>query len=120
MNDTNIANVRTGFTAAWIGIVVWIAAKLGWEIDVEDPTVILILGGTGAIVWRASELLARIPYVGYVLFGINKEPAYPQPTPPNPAEPESLRDQGVVANDTVWTIVGILAIVALVLWILGR
>lgn len=119
MNDTTIAWTRTTFTALWTGFVIWLAAKLGWTVDVEDPTVILVIGLTGGVVWRLSELLANVPYLGYILFGINKSPGYDQPTPPNPAEEAGAPD-GFANNDVVWTIVGILAIVALILYILSR
>lgn len=87
MNDANIANIRTGFTAAWTGINIYIAAKLGWEIDPTDPTVIPIIGAAGAVVWRASETLAQVPYLGYILFGVNKTPGYKDSPPVNPEVP---------------------------------
>ena len=87
MNDTQIAWTRTTFTALWTGVVLWAFAKFGWSIDPENPTTIIVIGLTGGIVWRLSELLAGVKYLGYILFGINKEPSYPQPTPPNPPTP---------------------------------
>lgn len=80
MTDTNIAWTRTTFTALWTGVVIWLAAKLGWALDPENPTAIIAIGLTGGIVWRLSELLANVKYVGYILFGINKDPEY-TPTP---------------------------------------
>ncbi len=81
MNDTVVAWTRTTFTALWTGFVIWLAAKLGWTVDVDEPTAILVIGLTGGVVWRLSELLAKVPYVGYILFGINKTPSY-TPLPP--------------------------------------
>lgn len=83
-NDTNIAWTRTTFTALWLGVSVWAAAKFGWQLDAEDPVSILIVGFTGGIVWRVSEALAKIPYLGYIVFGINKAPAYADSPPDNP------------------------------------
>lgn len=87
-NDTNIAWTRTTFTFLWTGVVVWAAAKFGWELDVTNPTSILVVGLAGGIVWRASELLSKVKYLGYILFGINKEPGYGNPPPVNPPIPE--------------------------------
>ena len=87
MNDTQIAWTRTTFTALWTGFALWLAAKLGWLIDPENPTTIVVIGLTGGIVWRLSELLADVKYLGYILFGVNKEPSYPPPPPVNPPTP---------------------------------
>ena len=51
-------------------------AKLGWELDPESPLSIVVIGLTGGVVWRLSELLARVKYLGYILFGVNKTPDY--------------------------------------------
>lgn len=121
MNNTTIAWTRTTFTALWTGVAVYVAAVLGWEVDVNDPTVIIVIGLAGGVVWRISEILANIPYLGYILFGINKSPGYDQPTPPNPEQPaDAPLDGGFANNDVIWTLVGVLAIVALILYILGR
>lgn len=85
MNDTNVAWTRTTVNAGWLGLLVWLNARYGWGVDFESPWVILLVGFGAGIVWRLSELLSRIPYVGYVLFGINKEPSYsPLPPPVGP------------------------------------
>ncbi len=86
MNNTNIAWTRTTFTAFWMGLVLWAAAKAGWTIKTTDPWVILVIGLTGGVVWRVTELLANVKYLGYIFFGINKAPGYSQPTPPNPED----------------------------------
>ena len=94
MNNTQIAWTRTTFTSLWMGAVIYLFAKLGWELDVESPVTVLAIGLTGGVVWRVSELLANVPYLGYVLFGINKEPGYDQPTPPNPEVEAPAPDAG--------------------------
>ena len=82
--NTNIAWTRSTFTALWAGAVLWVVGLLGWEVDISNPTVIIAIGLIGSIVWRLSMELARIPWLGYVLFGINKAPGYDLPVLPNP------------------------------------
>lgn len=76
MNDTQIGWTRTTFTAMWTGFVLWLAARLGWELDFENPAVILAVGLVGAVVWRLSMVLARVKYLGWILFGVNTPPGY--------------------------------------------
>ncbi len=82
MDNTQIAWTRTTFTSLWLGVVLFVSAKLGWEFDAESPLAIIGIGLTGGVVWRASELLARVPYLGYILFGVDKEPVYVAPADP--------------------------------------
>ena len=87
-SNVNIAWTRTTFTALWTGFVIWVSAKLGWELNPENPVSILLVGLAGGAVWRLSELISKIPYLGYILFGINKEPGYDTPPPANPVTPK--------------------------------
>ena len=115
MNNTDIAWTRSTFTALWLGLVLWASARFGWELDVESPTTIVVVGLTGSVVWRFSEMLSKVPYVGYVLFGINKDPGYDQPTPPNPEQTAPPPDAGLGMIETiVLVVVVVLAIFGLV------
>lgn len=76
MNDTQIAWTRTTVNSLWLGLLVWLNARYEWGIDFESPWIILVVGFTAGIVWRLSHLVARVKYLGYVLFGIDTAPRY--------------------------------------------
>lgn len=103
MNDTQIAWTRTTVNSLWLGLLIWLNARYDWGIDFESAWSILLVGLSAGIVWRVSELLTKIPYVGYVLFGINKEPSY-SPLPPPVGEPVP-RDAGLTFIETILLVV---------------
>lgn len=76
MNDTRIGWTRTTVTSLWTGLVIYIASKLGMDIDPANPTVIIIIGLTSAIVWRLSIVLSKVKWLGWILFGVNAPPGY--------------------------------------------
>lgn len=117
LNDTNIAWTRTTVNALWLGLLVWLNARFDWGFDLESPWAILIIGISAGVVWRASELLTKIPYLGYVLFGINKEPSY-SPLPPPLGEPvpedHNVRDLGITFLETLLIVVAIAVVLILI------
>lgn len=84
--SANIATVRTGWnTTIVIGIAGAISRYTDVDLNVEDPLVVAVLGGAVVVFYRLSRVVAdRYTWVGYVLFGNARPPAYP-PAPPAPA-----------------------------------
>lgn len=86
LKDTTVGTVRTGVNAAWfIGVVVAVCDLFGWTVNVDELTPHLVwilptLGVLGGIFYRASRAVGdSIPVLGWVLFGIKKQPAYVDP-----------------------------------------
>jgi hypothetical protein len=88
MNDTTTATVRTTWNGALVAATIVAAAKVfGWTVNLDDLAPFLpVIAGAVAVFYRVSLALAeRWPWVGNVLFGVNKPPAYtPLPPPPAP------------------------------------
>jgi hypothetical protein len=116
MNNTNIATIRTAFTAFWTSFAISIAAWAGWDIEVGTWQYILAVTVGGGIVWRISELLAQVPILGYILFGVNKAPGYDQPTPPNPVieAPAPVDEGSVTLMDVVLVLGAIVLVIVLI------
>lgn len=90
--SANVGTVRTG----WNVTIVLIAAGLisrytDLELDVEDPIVVAVLGGAVTVFYRLSRVISdRYKWIGYVLFGSPRIPAYPaEPPAPAPLPPPS-------------------------------
>lgn len=115
MNDTQIAWTRTTVNSLWLGLLVWLNTRYDWGVDFESAWTILLVGVSAGVVWRVSEILSKVPYLGYVLFGVNKEPSYPQPTPPNPPQPADLRDAGLGIIEALLAVFIILVILVVLL-----
>lgn len=90
-SDTAVGWTRTTAQALVTAFLVWAAANVfETNLDVADPIFILIAGLAGGVVWRGSMVLAdRMPWLGYVLFVVNKAPGYADPPPVNPAIQEA-------------------------------
>ena len=116
MNDKNTATIRTTVNSAWVSAVAVLLTNLfGWEIDLNDPVVILVLPAVGVVVYRISVVLSeKIPWIGYILYGVNRSPGYAGPPPDVPvvAEPPPV-DRGDISNNMLWTVALILGIIIL-------
>lgn len=89
MTDTRIATVRTSWFATFAALVAFAAARLGFEIDTNDPLFMLAAPVVVGIGYRAALALSEaVPWVGYVFFGVNRSPGYTDPPPAFPAVAE--------------------------------
>lgn len=93
MSDSNTATIRTTVNATAILAVAYVVSKVsGNSVDTSDPQTIAIGGAVFGIFYRASTIISeKVPYAGYVLFGVNRSPEYTTPPPAVPAlanEPE--------------------------------
>lgn len=87
MSNHNTATIRTTVNAIVIFAVAWGASKItGRELDTSNPVIIVVGGVVFGILYRLSTVISeKIPYAGYVLFGVNRSPAYTDPPPAVPA-----------------------------------
>lgn len=87
MSDSNTATIRTTVNAVVIFAVAYVASKVtGREFATNDPWIILIGGVIFGVLYRLSTVISeKVPYAGYVLFGVNRSPAYTDPPPALPA-----------------------------------
>jgi hypothetical protein len=87
VSDSNTATIRTTVNAVVIFAVAYVASKVsGSELDTSDPVIIVVGGGVFGILYRLSTVISeKVPYAGYVLFGVNRSPAYTEPPPALPA-----------------------------------
>lgn len=79
MSDTNIATIRTTVPATWAALLVWACNKgFGWELNVDELLPYLpVFTAVAAIFYRLGRLIeAKVPWLGYVLFGSAKTPSY--------------------------------------------
>jgi hypothetical protein len=118
LTDHNTATVRTTWFITFASALAWlIHVVFDIEVATNDPTFIVIIGAFYGILYRLSVVLSeKVPYFGYVLFGVNRSPEYSEPPPDVPA----LADEGFAESGIIWTIVGILAIIALAIWIIAN
>jgi len=117
MNDTTIATVRTGWNTTIFAAFAALVYKLfGWEVKVEDllPYLPVILPVAAAF-YRLSRLISeKLPWIGYVLFGVNRPPSFASATPVNEPTP---KDSGQVPANLLWTVVGVLLVIVLLTWL---
>lgn len=87
MNDPNTATVRTTWNVVVLMVLTWIVTSItDKEVATDDPRIIIAAGVIVGIFYRLSVVLSEtVPYVGYVLFGVNRSPAYTTPPPDVPA-----------------------------------
>ena len=118
--DGHTASVRTGWVVGVVAALAWLASYFfDQTIETDNPWIILIAPVVVGVLHRTFLVLSEaIPYFGYIVFGINRSPRYSEPPPAVPAL--AGEDAGFADNDLIWTLVGVLAIVALILYILGR
>lgn len=92
MTDTRTATVRTSWHTTLIAALAYLASRLfGWEISTDDPLLLLVVPVVVGIFYRASVALSEaVPWIGYVLFGVNRSPEYSEPPPEVPR----LADEG--------------------------
>lgn len=78
MSDVRTATVRTTMPALWVSLLMWLAVRLGWDIEGDDWQVVMLVAPLVlGVVYRAGrELEARWPVVGRVLFGSSRRPSY--------------------------------------------
>lgn len=78
MSEKRVATVRTTMPAVWVSLVLFVAAKAGWDLGEEDWQVLLLIAPvvTGVVYRAGRELEARWPAVGRVLFGSSRVPSY--------------------------------------------
>lgn len=112
-----LTRIRTVLTAAvfWLGIagtvIAVIISALSDQINNDViGKLVYWLGIAGTAITTLSLIIRRVTEV------IPGQRGLLPVSEPIPAQ----RDAGFVENNVVWTIVGILAIVALILWITGR
>lgn len=86
MNDTRTATVRTSWFATFTAVVAFVAARLGLNIDTNDPLFLLAVPVVVGVLYRAALALSEaVPWIGYVFFGVNRSPEYTNPPPAFPA-----------------------------------
>jgi len=78
MSDVRVATVRTTMPAVWVSLLMWLAVRLGWDLDGDDWQVVMLVAPLvlGVVYRLGRELEARWPVVGRVLFGSGKVPSY--------------------------------------------
>ena len=78
MSDVRTATVRTTMPAVWVSLLMWLAVRLGWDIEGDDWQVVMLVAPLVlGVVYRAGrEAEARWPIVGRVLFGSARTPHY--------------------------------------------
>lgn len=78
MSDVRVATVRTTMPALWVSLLMWLAVRLGWDVDGDDWQVLMLVAPLvlGVVYRLGRELEARWPAVGRVLFGSVKVPHY--------------------------------------------
>ena len=113
MNNTNTATVRTAWNGAIISaFLIGLAKVFGWNVELDDlapflPVIVAVI----AVVYRASLALAEWkPVLGKILFGKTAAPVYPPPAP---------RDGNDVGESTLATLLMIVALVAIIIWVLS-
>ena len=87
MSDHNTATIRTLVNTAVAMLVTLIASRLlDREVSLDEGWVLLVVPIVVGVVHRLSTVISEnVPWVGYVLFGINRSPAYTEPPPALPA-----------------------------------
>lgn len=87
MSNHNTATIRTGVNTVVAMVVVLIASKVvGRDVSIDDPWVLLVVPIVVTVVHRLSVVISEnVPWIGYVLFGVNRSPAYTDPPPAVPA-----------------------------------
>jgi hypothetical protein len=119
MNDTTTATVRTTWSLGVAVLLAWLAGRvLGVEVSTDDPWIILIAPAVYAVFYRLSVVISEhVPYVGYVLFGVNRSPSYTEPPPAVPALAD--RDAGKLDLEDLLVVIAInvIAITVYAIWI---
>jgi hypothetical protein len=91
MSDPNTATIRTTVNTAVILALAYFGSRIfDQEIDINNPSIILVGSVIVGIFYRLSTVISeKVPYAGYVLFGVNRSPGYTNPPPEAPvlAEP---------------------------------
>lgn len=87
MSNHNTATIRTLVNTAVAMVVVLIASRvLGREVSINEGWVLLVVPVVVGVVHRLSMVVSEhVPWIGYVLFGVNRSPAYTDPPPAVPA-----------------------------------
>lgn len=78
MSDVRTATVRTTMPAVWVSLLMWLAVRLGLDIDGDDWQVVLLVAPVvlGVFYRAGREAEARWPIVGRILFGSSQTPRY--------------------------------------------
>lgn len=81
MNDTTIASARTGVNATAFAVIAYLITNIfKWDIDLNDPSVIIAIGAGGTVFHRITTILSDLwPPLGYLFFGVRKPPVYTSP-----------------------------------------
>lgn len=84
--SANVGTLRTGWNTSIVLVVAGVLSRYTKvELDVEDPMTVAVLSGAVVVFYRLSRVVAdRWTWIGYVLFGSQRAPAYPA-VPPAPA-----------------------------------
>jgi hypothetical protein len=87
VSDHNTATIRTFVNNIVAMVVVLVASHLlDREVSINEGWVLLVVPAVVTIVHRFSLVISeKVPWVGYVLFGVNRSPAYTEPPPALPA-----------------------------------
>lgn len=126
MKSETVGTVRTTVNMTVLTLIATVIARYtNWSVEVEDllPYTPLISGAV-LVFYRLSLYVSqKFTWIGVVLYGINSPPKYVPPAPPldNPIilPPDQGEDGGFVQDNIVWTVVGVLLIIALLIWIIG-
>lgn len=120
--NNNVATTRTAwFTMVALYIITIVNELLPDEVDLPTwaaPVIVAVIIG---FLYRLSLVLSqKFNWWGVVLFLINRNPGYtPRPAgePQPDAVPAPNADRGQAPSGLIWLIVGILLILALVVWL---
>ena len=126
LSDGNTAAIRTAWSAAVIFALAYVVSKLtGHEVDTSDPTIIIWAGAIMGVLHRLFSVLAEnVPWIGYVLFGINRSPGYTNPPPavpvvaaPPPQGDAAPVDAGALSLQDILVISAIVIVGLFIFWV---
>lgn len=77
-SSKNVATVRTTVNSTLLLVISSVCSRVfGWNVDLSDPVVVLVLAGVTPIFYRASRWASeKWPTLGYILFGKVATPQY--------------------------------------------
>jgi hypothetical protein len=77
-SNTAVATTRSGVNATTAAVIAWIVFRVtGWELHIDDPVFIAIVGVAYTAWYRVSRFLGELwPPLNILLFGVASAPNY--------------------------------------------
>lgn len=125
LKSETVGTIRTTVNMTVLGAIIALVAKFtDWDLEVDDllPFVPILIPVVAAFYRLSLYLAHKIEWLGVLLYGINAPPTYTPPAPPvdNAVILPPEGDAGQAPGGLIWTVVGVLAVIALCIWIFGR